>query len=144
MVTLQCEEWFPKIETYISRRLENDSVHTLVLALPEVTRLDIPDSTRTPDTSSAFHNLPGEYPQMDLGVCIPVNVTSTRDIYENAADITVIDVRSVPEKMVISNREIYFSAGETEHGAIVRDTTNLCDHEASIEDCLEYLFEIRA
>ncbi len=62
------------------------------------------------------------------------------DKYRN--NMVVLVVESISEYTCISNLEVYFEEGKTQHREVTDGEANRCSYDDSLRDCIESLFSV--
>jgi len=140
MVNLSCAPFPRGLRQYITTQLGQDNLESLVLAIPNVERVDVKRPTDTPGSDDYYHRLPYRYPDIKFGVCIEKQQLDHRmiDIYRE--NLIVLVVNSVPEYTSISNIEVYFEEGKTQHHEVTNGNPNTCEYDDDMTPFIESLF----
>ena len=142
MVSLQCRRFqMTKVGTHIGGRLTDDNIDVIVLAMSDVEKVKVDDLKGRRGNPEYFHKLPDIYPEKEFAVCVGADEKDHRyiNLYEESMKVYV--VREIPEVAVISNEAIYFESGKFELDDLYQNTTNYCEHDYGVTECLEKLFE---
>ncbi|WP_336000191.1 hypothetical protein [Halorientalis halophila] len=142
MVTLSCDSFPRGVRRYLTTQLAQDDLEILALAIPNVERVTVNRPTDTPGSDDYYHRLPERYPDIDFGVCIEAEQLDHRlmDKYRN--NMVVLVVESISEYTCISNLEVYFEEGKTQHREVTDGEANRCSYDDSLRDCIESLFSV--
>jgi len=142
MVTLSCGRFPRGVRRYITTQLAQDDLKILALAIPNVERVTVNRPTDTPGSNDYYHRLPERYPDIDFGVCIEEEQLDHRLMNKYRDNMVVLVVDSIPEYTCISNFEVYFEEGKTQHREVTDGEANRCSYEESLKICIESLFTV--
>ena len=140
MVTLSCDQLSRGVQRYLTILLAQDDLQDLALAIPKVERVSVNRPTDTPGSTDYYHLLPESYPHVDFGVCIEEEQLDHRLMDKYRDNMLVLVVDSIPEYTCISNLEVYFQEGKTQHCEVTDGEPNVCSYEENLEVCIKSLF----
>jgi len=142
-VRLSCDPFPRGVRRYITTQLAQDDLEMLALAIPNVERVDVNRPTDTLGSDDYYHRLPERYPDIEFGVCIEEKQLDHRlmDIYRENLVVLVVD--AIPEYTCISNLEVYFEEGKTQHHEVANGEANRCEYDDSLRTCIESLFSVK-
>lgn len=142
MVTLECKAQRSGLKSQIGRTLQPNPPDDLVLALPKLRRVEVVDY-QSPEATWDYHHLPSTFKSVDFKLCIELDERDHSLIRKYQKNMPIIYVDQVSEAVVINDEEIYFEQGVTSRSDIIEDTANWCEYNCSIEECVEWLFEVQ-
>lgn len=142
MVTLSCDSFPRGVRRYLTTQLAQDDLENLALAIPNVERVAVDRPTDTLGSDDYYHLLPERYPNIDFGVCIEEEQLDHRLMDKYRDNMVVLLVDSISEYTCISNLEVYFEEGKTQHREVADGEANRCSYEESLKSCIESLFTV--